>query len=119
MAPAKFDKSDPEVASLISLFQSTGFTEARAIEACKNAKNASALRDLIQQNNLPERKVDDKKASLLSHLAIKAATLDNPGKSYIVEAILDARLKSADQVSGTLFRFYLCLLTLTRSSKLQ
>ena len=103
MAPPKFDKSNPEIANLITLFQSTlGYTEAKATEACKNAKNASSLKDLIQQNHLHERPVDDKKGSLLSHLSVQGNNLDNAGKSYIVDAVLDNRLKSTDQVTGML-----------------
>lgn len=101
MAPPKFDKSDPEVSKLIALFQQAiGFTEAKATETCKNAKNAAALRDLIQQNNLAERSLDDKKGSLLNHLAVQGSSLENTGRSYIVEAVLDGRLKSTDQVTG-------------------
>ena len=102
MAPPKFDKSSPEVTRRIALFQqAVGFTEAKAIEACKNVKNAAAFEDLIQQSNLPERNVDDKKGSLLNHLASQGANLDNAGRSYIVESVLDGRLKSTDQVTGT------------------
>ena len=93
MAPPKFDKSDPQIANLISLFQSAlGYTEAKATEACKNAKNALALGGLIQENKLDQRPVDDKKGALLSHLAVQGADLDNAGRSYIVEAVLDNRL---------------------------
>jgi glutaminyl-tRNA synthetase len=99
MAP-KFDATDPEVVQLIDLFQTIGFTKAKATETCKNPKIAASLKVIIEENGLGEKDVGDKKASLISHLAVKGGTLDNPSKNYIVNAILDDRLKSTDQVTG-------------------
>ncbi|KAI5124954.1 hypothetical protein M0805_007381 [Coniferiporia weirii] len=100
--PPKFDPADPEVLKLIDLFQAIGFTRAKATETAKSTKNASALRDIIVDNNLSEKHVDDKKASLVSALAVQGSKLENLEKSYIVEAILDGRLKSAEQVSAAI-----------------
>ncbi|THH11712.1 hypothetical protein EW145_g470 [Phellinidium pouzarii] len=83
---------------IIELFQSIGFTKAKATETAKSAKNASALKEIIEKNSLSERNIDDKKASLVSGLTIQGSKLSDSEKSYIVEAILDGRLKSADQV---------------------
>lgn len=99
MAP-KFDPNDPEVAKLIDLFQTIGFSKAKATETAKSTKNASALKDLIEINRLSERKSDEKKASLLSGLSGQGSKLGDAEKSYVVDAILDGRLKSAEQVSG-------------------
>ncbi|EJD01141.1 glutaminyl-tRNA synthetase [Fomitiporia mediterranea MF3/22] len=100
MAPPKFDPNDPEVVELIDLFQAVGFTKAKATETAKSPKNALALKDIIEKNNLRERNDDDKKASLLSGLAIQGSKLGDAEKRYIVEAILDGRLKSSEQVSA-------------------
>ncbi|KAH8113221.1 glutaminyl-tRNA synthetase [Phellopilus nigrolimitatus] len=98
--PLKFDLNDPEVSKLIDLFQTIGFTKAKATETAKSTKNASALKEIIEKNNLSERSVDDKKASLISGLAVQGSNLGKAEKSYIVDAILDERLKSAEQVSA-------------------
>ena len=44
--PPKFNPDDPETAELIMLFQTIGFSKAKATETAKNAKNASALKEL-------------------------------------------------------------------------
>ena len=100
--PPKFDPTDPEVVKLIELFQSIGFTKAKATENVKSAKNASALKDIIEKNGLSNKGLDDKKATLVSGLAIQGAKLGDAEKSYVVDAILSGRLKSAEQVSGEL-----------------
>lgn len=96
----KFDPTDPEIVKLVELFQSIGFTKAKATETAKSSKNASALKDIIDKNNLSEKNLDDKKATLVSSLAIQGAKLGDSEKSYIVDAILDGKLKSSEQVSG-------------------
>lgn len=98
--PPKFDPNDPEVAKLIALFQTIGFSPAKATETAKSPKNAASLRDIIEKNDLSSRDLDDKKASLISALAIQGSKLEDAEKTYIVNAILDDRLKSAEQVSG-------------------
>ena len=104
MAP-KFDPNDPEVLELIDLFQSIGFSKNKATETAKSTKNASALKDLIEKNGLSGRNSDEKKASLLSGLSAQGSKLGDPEKSYVVDAILDGRLKTTEQVSGKLFVF--------------
>lgn len=100
--PPKFNPDDPETAELIMLFQTIGFSKAKATETAKNAKNASALKEIIQKNDLSSRNVDDKKGSLLAGLASQGSKLGGAEKQYITEAILDGRLKSTEQVSGEL-----------------
>lgn len=98
--PPKFDPNDPEVAKLIDLFQTIGFTKPKATETAKSAKHASALKDIIEKNGLSSKGVDDKKASLIHSLAVQGAKLGDPEQAYIVDAVVDGRLKSSEQVSG-------------------
>ena len=103
--PPKFDPNDPEIIKLVDLFQSIGFTKAKATETAKSPKNATALKDIIEKNKLSEQNVDDKKASLLSTLAIQGTKLEDAQKSYIVNAILADELKSSEQVTGKICFF--------------
>jgi glutaminyl-tRNA synthetase len=98
--PPKFDPTDPEIAALISLFRNTGLSQAKAVETAKSSKNATALKEIITTNNLADRSMDDKKLSLVSGLAVQGGKLGAAQKSYIVDAIVDGRLKSAEQVNG-------------------
>lgn len=104
--PPKFNPDDPETTELISLFQTIGFTKAKATETAKNAKNASALKEIIERNNLSSRHIDDKKGSLIAGLASQSLKLGDPEKQYVTDAILDGRLKSAEQVSGKLQSYH-------------
>lgn len=99
--PPKFDPNDPNVAALVALFQSVGLSQSKAVESAKSPKNAASLKDIITSNNLVERQLDDKKLSLVSTLAVQGFKLDDERKSYVVEAIVDGRLKSSEQVNGT------------------
>ncbi|KAL5527371.1 hypothetical protein ACEPAG_6162 [Sanghuangporus baumii] len=99
MAP-KFDPNDPEIAKLIDLFQSIGFSKPKATETAKSAKNAATLKDIIENNKLANKVSDEKKATLLSTLAVQASKLGDSEKSYLVNTILDSRLKSSEQVSA-------------------
>lgn len=103
--PPKFNPDDPETVELISLFQTIGFSQAKATETAKNSKNALALKDIIVKSDLSSRKVDDKTGSLVAGLASQSTKLGDPEKQYVTEAILDGRLKSSEQVSGELISF--------------
>ena len=82
--PPKFNPDDPETAELIMLFQTIGFSKAKATETAKNAKNASALKEIIQKNDLSSRNVDDKKGSLLAGLASQGSKLGGAEKQYAI-----------------------------------
>lgn len=99
MAP-KFDSEDPKVASLIAAFKSLGLAESKAVEAARSPKNAASLKVLIDQADLTTQNLDDKRASLIVSLSIGAGKLPDEAKLYAVQAIVDGRLKSAEQVSG-------------------
>lgn len=90
-----------ETAELIELFKSIGLTQSKAAEAAKSAKSASSLKDIIQKHGLVEKNLEEKQAVLLATLAVQGSKLEDAERAYAVNAILDSRLKSTDQVSGT------------------
>src|ERR1700742_1651198 len=96
----KFDPNDPAVASIIAQFQSIGLTQAKATDVARNPKNATSLRELVEQNSLQDKGLDPKRGSLLTTLAVSGQQVDHSGRNYICNAIIDGRLKSEDQVSG-------------------
>jgi len=99
MAPPKSTASD----SSIPLFKSIGLTQAKAAEAAKNAKIADALRNLIVSYDLTTAHLDEKQATLITALAgqlVKAESVGSIEQDFAVRAILQAKLKSVDQVNG-------------------
>lgn len=88
----------PEVASLVSLFQSTGLSEQMALKYAKDRKVAPAYKQLVERERLDERKLDAKAALLTVNVA--ESTLPDDKRSEVVKAIVDGRLKSGEQVSG-------------------
>ena len=97
MAP----KADaPETAELIELFKKIGLTQSKAAEAAKSAKSASVLKEIIEKKDLAGKSLDEKAGVLLAALAVQGSKLDEFERQYAVDAILDGRLKSTDQVSG-------------------
>ncbi|CAL1701119.1 unnamed protein product [Somion occarium] len=89
-----------EIAELIELFKSIGLTQSKAAEAAKSPKSASTLKDIIQKHGLIEKNLEEKQAVLLATLAVQGAKLGDVERGYAVDAILDGRLKSTDQVSA-------------------
>ncbi|TDL29536.1 glutaminyl-tRNA synthetase [Rickenella mellea] len=98
--PPKFDENDPETLKLIFAFKSINLSHAKAVEAAKSPKNAASLKDLIEKNELSGKHIDEKQASLISNLAIQGSKLTDDHRKYCLDAILDGRLKSTDQVSA-------------------
>ncbi|KAI0751547.1 glutaminyl-tRNA synthetase [Daedaleopsis nitida] len=95
MAP-KADASD--TAELIELFKKIGLTQAKAAEAAKSPKSAGTLKSIIETHDLTSKSLDDKQAVLLAVLAVQGSKLGDGERSYAVDAILDGRLKTTDQV---------------------
>ncbi|KAG7096746.1 hypothetical protein E1B28_004158 [Marasmius oreades] len=92
-------KPDP----LISLFKSIGLTQAKANEAAKSPKAAATLKNLIDRYSLNSRNdVNEKNAGLIAALAGQLAKSDcsNDTEKYVLEKILDGKLKSVDQVTA-------------------
>lgn len=100
MGPSKGKSAvSPETAAYVDLFKSIGLTQAKAAEAAKSAKSAALLQGLIERHSLPGR-VDEKQAGLIAALAVQGAKIGEDERGYVVDAIIDGRLKSTDQVNG-------------------
>lgn len=100
---SKPPKSDPAADSLIPLFKTIGLTQAKAVEAAKSPKSAAVLQDIIEKHSLTARSPDEKQAGLLAALAVLVAKSDNTAdteRAYVVDKILEGKLKSPDQVNG-------------------
>lgn len=100
MGPSKGTSAvSPETAAYVDLFKSIGLTQAKAAEAAKSAKSAALLQGLIERHSLTGR-VDEKQAGLIAALAVQGAKIGEDERGYVVDAIIDGRLKSTDQVNG-------------------
>jgi glutaminyl-tRNA synthetase len=101
MAPPKgVTAISPEAAVYIELFKSIGLTQAKAAEAAKSAKSAALLQCLIERHKLTGGRIDEKQAGLVAALAVQSAKIGEDERGYIVDAIIDGRLKTTDQVNG-------------------
>ncbi|KAI0089139.1 glutaminyl-tRNA synthetase [Irpex rosettiformis] len=89
-----------ETTELIELFKSIGLTQAKAAEAAKSPKNAATLKDIIEKKALVGKNLDEKTSVLLAAVAVQSSKLGDLEREYAVDAILDGRLKSTDQVSA-------------------
>ena len=90
-----------DTAELIELFRRIGLTQSKAAEAAKSPKNAATLKNIIEKNDLAAKNLDEKTAVLLASVAVASSKLAEKEREYAVDAILDGRLKSTDQVSGS------------------
>src|SRR5688572_23847984 len=88
---------------LIILFQSIGLSEQRAKDTAKNKKLAPTLQTTIVEAGVNETGCDKSVGALLYTLASTITKDANSHLSYIARAIIDKRLKSADQIAGKLF----------------
>ncbi|KAJ3883826.1 glutamine-tRNA ligase [Lentinula edodes] len=89
--------------SSITLFKSIGLTQAKAAEASKSPKCAALLKKLIEDNSLVSRKLDEKQAGLIAAFASQLAKsngIDAQSEKYVLDTILDGKLKSVDQVAA-------------------
>jgi len=100
MVPTPADaSSDP----LVILFKSIGLSQSKAVEANKNPKSATVLKDLVEKHNLVAAGLDEKQAVLVTAYAgniAKAVAVGDDEKSFVIADILKGNLKSVDQVSG-------------------
>jgi glutaminyl-tRNA synthetase len=104
MAPIK--GTPPDTKAYIDLFKSIGLTQAKASEAAKNAKSAALFQSLIERHALAGGHIDEKQAGLVAALAVQGAKIGEDERGYVVDAIIDGRLKSTDQVNGASCRPY-------------
>jgi glutaminyl-tRNA synthetase len=93
MAPAV------DVEELTAYFEQCGLAPKAANETArgKQAQNAKAL---FTANKLETRNLDNKQALFAFQLVKDGAKLSDESKAYVIEAILDQRLKGSDQVTG-------------------
>ncbi|TFK55454.1 glutamine-tRNA ligase [Heliocybe sulcata] len=96
----KASLSNADVEDLITLFKTIGLAQSKAAEAAKNAKSAAILKELIEKHNLTAKGLDEKQGTLTAALAVQGSKLEQGQRSYALDAILDERLKSTDQVSA-------------------
>lgn len=101
--PPKPTPTAEEIDALATKFEAVGLNQAKAKDAAKSPKIAEPLKHLVETFNLSERSVTDKQASLLVHFAPPSSKLaDDQERGYIVDRIVDGKLKSTDQVNGEL-----------------
>lgn len=105
--PPKFNADDPETVAQITAFKSIGLSDAKSLEVARSAKQAVILASLIDRADLRAKKsngeLDDKKTALILSLCVASASsskLEEAGRLYALDAILNGRLKSNEQVSG-------------------
>ncbi|KAG8982735.1 hypothetical protein FRB90_006592, partial [Tulasnella sp. 427] len=98
--PPKFDPNDPAVAELIASFQAIGLSKPKATDAARNPKNAATLKEIVDENDLKGKGLNEKQASLVATLAIQAGNLGSTERSYVVSGVSDGKLKSVDQVTA-------------------
>ncbi|KAF8917880.1 tRNA synthetases class I, catalytic domain-containing protein [Mucidula mucida] len=99
--PSKPDSSNP----LVSLFKSLGLSQAKAAEAAKSPKSAAILKELIEKYSLVSDQggLDEKHANLVVALSgnlAKSESIGDAEQKYIIDKILEDKLKSVDQVSA-------------------
>jgi glutaminyl-tRNA synthetase len=90
-----------EIDALATKFEAVGLNRAKAKDAAKSPKIAEPLKHLVEAFRLSERSVNEKQASLLVHLAPPSSRLaGDEERGYIIDKIIDGKLKSTDQVNG-------------------
>jgi glutaminyl-tRNA synthetase len=99
--PPKPILTTEEIDTLATKFETIGLNQAKAKDAAKSPKIAEPLKHLVETFTLSERSVNDKQASLLVYFAPPSSKLaSDQERGYIVDKIIDGKLKSTDQVNG-------------------
>ncbi|KAJ6598897.1 glutamine-tRNA ligase [Mycena vulgaris] len=98
-------KADPALDPVVHVLKSIGLSQAKAVEAVKSPKIAAELKGIIETYSLHTRaeKLDDKQAGLIVALAgqlVKSDAIAEEGRAYVVQKIVDAQLKTVDQVAA-------------------
>lgn len=112
--PPKFNASDPTTAAQIEKFKSIGLTDAKSFQTAQSAKQTAILSTFIDRADLRVKRdqgeLEDKKLALVLSLCVASASsskLEEEGRIYALEAILDERLKTNEQIAGALFSLLL------------
>jgi glutaminyl-tRNA synthetase len=95
--------NEQDSSSLVSLFKSIGLTQSKAVDAIKAPKSANILKEIIESHPVITGGLDEKKASLISTLAIllaKASAVGSDEREYVINCILHSKLKTVDQITG-------------------
>ena len=103
MPPKATPSVSPETVAQIELFKSIGLTQAKAAEAAKSPKSAGILTELIEKHNLVNKGLEEKQTGLVAALAVQGGKVGEAERGYVLDAVLDGRLKSVDQVNGEHF----------------
>ncbi|KAN0064519.1 Glutaminyl-tRNA synthetase [Thecaphora frezii] len=98
MAP-KVDVNDPENARLLELFASISLTGPKAIDTLNNPKHTAAIESAILDHQLAAKNLDPKTSTLVVAAATAKDATDPANRSYVIQRVLDASLKSADQIN--------------------
>jgi len=97
-------KTEIATDELVPLFKSIGLSQAKAQEAAKSPKNATALKNIIENHPVVSNNgLDEKQASLIVTLAgtlVKSSGVGHGETDITITKILDGKLKTADQVAG-------------------
>ena len=94
---SKMANSTPE--ELAAYFTLCGLSETRAADSAKS-KQANLINALFRSNSLETKGLSDKQALLASQIARDGAKLAEEERKYVVEAVVEGKLKSSDQVIG-------------------
>ncbi|CUM64161.1 uncharacterized protein PRCAT00001753001 [Priceomyces carsonii] len=81
----------------VNRFRNFGLSEKKTAEIVKNKKVSQSLYEIIGETK--ELSLDDKKTSLLHHLATESKGIEIPKREIVTEAITDGRLKTNLQVT--------------------
>lgn len=89
-----------EIEQLCAYFQSAGVSATRSLEVAKNPKTSAAAHALFTSNKIEDKGLSEKQSLLVLQVAKDGAKLSEDDRNYIVAAVVDGRLKGADQVTG-------------------
>ncbi|KAF9651208.1 glutaminyl-tRNA synthetase [Thelephora ganbajun] len=104
--PPKLTPTTEEIDALAAKFETIGLNKAKAKDAAKSPKIAEPLKHLVEAFKLSERSVSDKQASLLVYFAPPSSKLpSDQERGYIIDKIIDGKLKSTDQVNAAIKYF--------------
>lgn len=96
MAPAPLS---PELEALAEYFQKCGLAPTASVETVRG-KAKGAAQALFTANKLEDKQLNNKQGLFALQVAKDGSKLTEESRNYAVEAIVDGRLKSPDQVTG-------------------
>lgn len=105
---AAVDLTTPESIALLERYRKIGLNASRSKDVAQSAKSSTAFQRLAEENDLDNAGLDEKQAGLCVDLtkevgyenAVGKEKLSVPEVRYVVTAIKDGKLKTADQVKG-------------------